>query len=298
MTINAPEHTTSQNPEKAPLNLDRAYRIIWEDIENLRLQGRNGDDISQAITNLQDNAHFLLQSYRDKVELPKRKTSYYRTYMTAELAPALIDVDTKEKFTQEEIDAHIQSVRAVSAGVLADILYSFQPGHGVSFQRSEELVGLINEVTPLALYSRDDTLFLPASYDQDIYQKTDIIGYQFNEDHILTRVQPIQCKTDVRFAHPPDSVPLLHADDFNNRADPAVNVYHDHETSALIIARQMGDLHADDEMYLDSLAEGIWDTLDERLTDDYKRIQQYIATIALRNNSFSQRISLRPTRRT
>lgn len=273
------------------------YPQVWHEIERFCIAPEDVE-IQEHSAEIQVFYLDILNDHRidnldgeQLAELSKRSSAYYRARLAVELMPTIIDITRNTTFTREQLDYHIASIQTSAAGLLKDILASFQPGIGVSIQQSEEYVGIINEITPMALYSQHDTLLLPASHELDIRHKTDLIGYRFDKDGVRIATQFIQCKTDVRFAKPTQHVPLIHADDFNNRVNPSLNVQHDHETSALLVERHKGTITPDEEEYLEELSDDFWAIIAERSTDEYRDTQTKLADTAMRGVRFSNRIS-------
>jgi len=281
-------HSVPAENEPLPTSLERFYPGLWNEIESVE----HTPEATRAthIGNIQSAAQLALRQYNELTEPTQRSDAYYRAHVVTELLPSLTDIKDKEHLTKEELRYHGEAIRSAAARALGDILGLFTPGTGVTLDRSTSLIGLINEITPLGLYSRGNTLVLPASHKQDLYERTDVIAYQFDDEGNKLRAQPIQCKTNKRYTQPIDGIPLLDAKDFNNRVNVRLGVHHDNETSLLLVEEEMGIISAPEKAYLDDLSADLWDILDERLTPEFQERHRRIAHQALLNVRFSQNI--------
>lgn len=253
-------------PEETPPKVSYAasYTAIWNTITAHRSEPSLDVRVHDMLAPLVADLH--LQRQQDPRAISD--IYFYRSLLAAELAPLL--VLTEQDFAAmppEVFRGATERVREVATFQIRDILHAFEVG--VTIHEIEALDGILHEITPMGVYSAEDTLLLPASDSEDRYHKTDLNAYRKTDG---IRHERVQCKRNKNNSPPIPGVILIGAADYGNSQDQRSGIYRFNNTSHLLVEAADGDASAAER--LAAISASFWELADHRLSEGFQKTQQ------------------------
>ncbi len=294
----SPHQITGMEHQQSLPSFNHRVVTLWNDVKNLREipTSQDGDAfVDDASKRHQADLSQFLSEHRQKNSEYYTDPNYYRLVFMETALPALVNFSREKSIGKDRLHNYQQSLQkgAVSAG--REMLAAFDKG--VWSTQANNIIGVMNEITPIGVYSRGDTVVTLATHEEDMKEKTDLIASRINRFGMVSWRQNIQAKTNINPHNPIPNVALLDAKDFGNRSN-GKDILHDQEITRLLIEEEDGVIMPSDKSYLLTLHENFWPLVHYRLSRDFYVHHTEQAQKA-RNNLFSmQKISKHALKRT
>lgn len=294
----SPQQLTGMEHQQSLPSFNRQLIDLWNDVQELREipMSHEGDTfVDDASEQHQANLSLFLLEHRRQDSEYYTDPNYYRLVFMETALPALINFSREKSVSKERLRRYQQSLQkgAVSAG--REMLAAFNKG--VWSTQANNIIGVMNEITPIGVYSRGDTVVTLATHEEDMKEKTDLVASRINRFGMVSWQQNIQAKTNISPYDPIPNIALLDAKDFGNRSN-GKDILHDQEITRLLIEEEDETTSPSDKSYLEALHENFWPLVHYRLSRDFYTHHTEQAQRA-RNNLYSmQKISKHALKRT
>jgi hypothetical protein len=251
--------------EKGSFRLPSLHADLWSCIQ--------GCDTTLPITDHEK----IIEAYESTTHLAERSVDYYRYATSVKLAPVISELQRRTEFEDEEIEMFQEMIVDGMKPLLQDSLAALDMNY--RNRMHGEVAGIINEITPIILYTSGDTIVLPASVDEDKHEKTDLRAIRFAGNK-LQRNQAIQCKSSMKYNFFTKGVATIAATDFGNGFYNAPTG-EDYATSRALVS---GNIEMSDDALatIETYRSHFWPTVDERLLYDSRIAHNSMARIATR----------------